>query len=149
MQVGNFCKRAVVVADRETGIQSAAQLMREYHVGSVVVVERDGERARPVGVVTDRDLVVEVLAAEVGADQVSVGDVMGERLLTANETDDLSETLESMRNAGVRRLPVVGAAGELVGILTMDDALESLIGALGQIPQLIRREQQGEAALRC
>lgn len=62
MSVGEICNREVVVADKEEDAREAARLMRQYHVGDLVVVERRGEESIPLGVVTDRDLVIEVLA---------------------------------------------------------------------------------------
>lgn len=150
MYVGEACSKSVAVADRTTSVAAAARHMRDYHVGSVVIAEPDGEsgEVRPLGIITDRDLVMDVLAAGLPADRVTLGDIMDEGLLTAEETDDLFETLERMRDSGIRRMPVIDGAGQLSGILAVDDVLEHLVAALGQIPQLIRREQQTEAVRR-
>jgi len=148
MSVGQYCNRDVVIAERSTEIQEAAQLMRQYHVGDLVVVERRGEEKIPIGIVTDRDLVIEVLAQGVALESVSVGDVMSPDLVTAYEQDDLWGTLERMRSLGIRRMPVINDKGGLEGILTVDDVLELIAEGLSDLVKLIRRELKKEAARR-
>jgi CBS domain-containing protein len=149
MSVGEICNRDVVIATRDTSIPELARLMREHHVGSIVVVEDRGKPSKPLGIVTDRDLVVEVLATDVDMEQVAAGDVMGPELLTARETDGIWETIMRMRAMGVRRLPVVDAERHhLVGILTMDDLLEFVADELSDLVRLVRREQRREQETR-
>lgn len=140
MSVGEVCVREVVVAGRKDSVAELARLMRRHHVGSVVIVEEVGGMHRPVGIVTDRDLVVEVLAMEVAPDSLTAEDVMSFRLLTARESDGLWETLQRMKAKGVRRLPVVDDPGALVGILSADDLLDLLAEELNDLVRVIRRE---------
>jgi CBS domain-containing protein len=148
MSIGEICNRDVVVVEKNATIQEAARLMRDYHVGDLVVLrERDGVK-EPAGIVTDRDIVVEVLGEDVGIDAVTVGDIMSERLLTAQEEDNLWETLQRMRIAGVRRLPVVDKHGALQGIVTLDDLIELLAEELAQAAKLVAREQAVERTVR-
>lgn len=147
MTVGAFCNREVVVASPYSGIAEAARLMREHHVGDLVIVE--GERRVPVGILTDRDLVVEVLAEGVEPDVLAVGDAMSRDVVTANEDDSLWMTLQRMRSKGVRRVPIVDRQGGLVGILTMDDLLELLTNELADLAKVINREQDRERTVRC
>jgi CBS domain-containing protein len=144
MAVGDICNREVVVCERGSSVVAAAQLMRQHHVGTLVVVEEQGEQRLPVGIVTDRDVVVEVVAKEIPFDAVSVGDIMSFDLLTAREEDDLWDTLAGMRARGVRRVPVVDDAGGLVGLVTVDDLLDLLAEELGALARVIRREQLRE-----
>ncbi|CAL1240012.1 CBS domain-containing protein [Candidatus Methylocalor cossyra] len=148
MSVGEFCNRETVVVRKEESIVTAARLMREYHVGSVVVVEDADPGPKPIGIVTDRDLVVEILAAELDPNAVAIGDIMSYQLTTARDSDGLWDTLQRMRLQGVRRVPVVNAAGALVGILTSDDLLELLSDELGQLARIVNRERQREQATR-
>jgi CBS domain-containing protein len=148
MSVGYYCKRSVVTASKQDSIATAAQLMRHHHVGCLVIVEETGAGNKPVGVLTDRDLVVEILAAELTPDDVTVGDIMSFELLTAWETDSIWETLQRMRVKGVRRVPVVDDKGLLAGILSSDDLLEVLSEELSQLAKLSNREQQRETAQR-
>lgn len=147
MKTGEACNRTVIVIGRDTPLDEAAKLMREHHVGSLVVAE-DSNGRRPVGIVTDRDMVVEVLAAGVDYRTMTVGEIMGARLITAGEEDDCLDTLKLMRTHGVRRIPVIGRKGDLVGIVTADDLLEIVAEELGDIVGAVGREQSREAALR-
>ncbi|HXH01705.1 MAG TPA: CBS domain-containing protein [Candidatus Competibacteraceae bacterium] len=148
MSVGEYCNREVVIAQRNTDIREAAKLMRAHHVGDLVIVEQRGEDRVPVGIVTDRDLVIEVLAQEVAPESITVGDIMAAELAVAREGDGLWDTLNRMRSLGVRRMPVVSASGSLVGILTVDDVLELLAEGLGDLAGLIRREMRRESSSR-
>jgi len=124
MTVGKFCTREVVIADKDSTILEVARLMRHHHVGDVVIVHSNGDKPKPIGILTDRDIVVELLATEVSLDTVSVGDVMSFELVTAREQDSIWDTLQVMRTKGIRRIPVVNEQGGLEGILTIDDLLE-------------------------
>lgn len=145
MSVGNVCNREVIVADRSDNLVDVAKLMRRYHVGSIIVVEHDKDGVRPIGIVTDRDLVVEVLAEEVDCSTVALEDVMSPAPFTAQEQDDLYDVIEAMRTKGVRRVPVVDREGLLVGVLTVDDVLWNLSQELGNIVSLIERQASAEA----
>lgn len=147
MKVGEACNRSVVVVEEDESALAAAKLMREYHVGDLVIVRSTGSPRVPVGIVTDRDLVLEVLALEVDPDSVEVKDlVTSERLVTASEDEEFDSAVQMMRDYGVRRLPVVNDDGSLVGILTADDSLEIVCDELQGIVHLeltqSRREQR-------
>jgi CBS domain-containing protein len=144
MSIGEICNRETVFATKDSSIQQAAQLMREHHVGDLVVVEETAGRRIPVGILTDRDLVIEILAKDVNAKNVTVGDVMSNELMTARESDGLYETMQRMRAKGVRRVPVVDASGALVGIVTVDDLLDLLADELTALARLLSREQARE-----
>ena len=148
-KIGEICNREVVFVSRETTVAAAAKLMRHHHVGSLVVVDEvTGGRRVPVGIVTDRDVVVEITAMDLDPAVITVGDIMDPELLTARESEGVLETMEIMRYKGVRRLPIVGAEGELVGIITIDDLLEILAEELGELARIVAREQSREAAAR-
>lgn len=144
MAVGEICNRETVIIEKSAGILEAAELMRAHHVGSIVVVESGSEPPKPVGIVTDRDLVVEVMAAKVDFERVAVGDVMSFELVTAQEGDGIWDTIHRMRSKGVRRIPVVDAQDALVGILSMDDLLDFLVEELSDLVRLVKREQTSE-----
>ena len=148
MTIGTICNREVVVARKDTAMQEAAQLMRQYHVGDLVVVEDRGAVRIPVGILTDRDLMVEVLAKGVAPDTVTAGDIMTTDIVSGREGDSIWATLQRMRTKGIRRLPVVDGAGGLVGILTMDDLLELFAGEIADLSKIISREQDREKAAR-
>ena len=148
MKAGDICNHHVVTVSPEDSIKRAAELMREHHVGDVVVAQRSGGFLTPLGILTDRDIVVEVIAEDVELDQVTVRDTMTDQLITAREDDDLLATLMQMRENGVRRLPVVDGKGQLVGILTADDVIGLVARELAEVWALIVRQQGRETELR-
>lgn len=148
MSVGEFCNREVIVMGPDESVRDAARLMREHHVGDVLVVEdREGQRV-PLGILTDRDLVIEVLAAGGDPDPFRVADVMTGDLLTAQEDEDTMATLQRMRNAGVRRMPVINQGGGLVGIITVDDFINMFAEQMEDLVRLVSREQLRERKVR-
>lgn len=149
MTVGELCTREVVVAKKDDGLLDVARRMRDHHVGSVVVIEDNLRNPRPIGILTDRDIVVEVLAKS--SDVVSrldIGDVMSEELVTTREQDGIDDAVAKMRERGVRRLPVVDAAGGLVGILSLEDVLESLSEQVLALASISVHEQRREREAR-
>ena len=148
MPVGEICNRDVVVAERTLSAREAAQLMRSRHVGDLVVVEEADGRTHPVGIVTDRDIVVEVVAAGVNPDALTVADLIGPELITVSESEGVYEAFFYMRSKGVRRMPVVDREGGLVGIVTLDDLLSLLAEEMSELAKLVSRERQREATSR-
>jgi len=148
MNAGELCNRDVVFVYRDTRLVEAARLMRERHVGSLVaVVERHGERV-PVGILTDRDIVIAVVARELDPRALTVGDVMSGELVMVREQDSLADALRMMRERGVRRVPVITHKGALAGLLTLDDLLGLAAEEFGAFAGAIRRERSRETAVR-
>jgi CBS domain-containing protein len=148
MGVGEVCNREVIIIDREGSIREAAGLMREYHVGNVVVVEEKNADRFPVGILTDRDIVLELIALDVDINAVTVGDAMSFDLITAREDDDVVETIKRMRHKGVRRIPVVNDRGGLEGILAVDDLIDYISEQLTDLARLVMGEPQRESEKR-
>lgn len=148
MSAGEYCNRDVVVVEQSESIREAIKLMRDHHVGDVVVVEILENASRPVGVLTDRDIVIEILAKDVELDSVNVGAVMSYKLATVTEDTKLMDAIKIMRTNGVRRLLVVNAKDELQGILSVDDILELIVEQLTDVVGLISKEKTNEAKLR-
>jgi len=150
MNVGQLCNRNPVTVRRSDELIKAAQLMRERHIGYLVVVDPEvvEQSLRPVGVVTDRDIVVSVVAGETDPRALRVGEVMTRQPVTIGSADPVEHALREMRRIGVRRLPVVGQRGELIGVLSLDDVLEVLAGELQNIAGSIRNERVIEGSLR-
>ncbi len=150
MIVGNVCKtEAVTIAAGET-LSVAAHSMRERHVGLLVVVDppQPNGDVRPIGVLTDRDIVTAAIARNADVRTLTVGDVMTRNPLLADEGHFLEVTLRFMRDLGVRRVPVVGSRGQLTGVLSFDDVLEAFAGQLTNMAGAIRNEQSRERATR-
>jgi CBS domain-containing protein len=150
MNAGTSCQRLVFTVRRSDEVIGAAQIMREKHVGYLVVVEPDssGKLLRPVGVLSDRDIVIAVVARDLDPKALQVGDIMTANPLTVGESSSIEEALQTMRQFGIRRLPVVGRLGELVGILATDDVLRVLAGDTQDIVAAMGNERQVEAVRR-
>ncbi|MCC6916785.1 CBS domain-containing protein [Nitrosomonas sp.] len=144
MTVGEICNREVVVIQRDQSVQEAARLMRQHHVGAIVVADKSDGRVVPVGIITDRDLVVEVMATELDKKVITVGDIMMQELFSVKESTATHEAISFMRRKTIRRLPIISDTGELIGILTMDDVLEILSEEMLDLAKLIRWEQKKE-----
>jgi CBS domain-containing protein len=148
MKVGEYCKRTVVAIASKVDAADAAKLMRAGHVGFLIVHREGDELRRPIGVLTDRDLILGVLARDVDPHSVTVEDVMTRQPIVANEADELSDMLQGMRLAGIRRVPVVDARGALTGIMAIDDAIDVITGLMCDIAGSIKREQRQECRTR-
>jgi predicted transcriptional regulator len=148
MTVSSVCNFNVATIDRDADVVEAASRMRTQHVGDLIVVEEKAGGRVPVGVLTDRDIVVAVVAKGASVDSVTVGDAMSAAVLTVNKDNGIEHALREMRRAGVRRAPVVDEAGLLVAVLSVDDVIDHLAVQLGHIADIIRMGQQSEADLR-
>jgi predicted transcriptional regulator len=148
MSVSAVCNHNVATIERGAGVVEAAARMRAEHVGDLIVVEQRATRQVPVGILTDRDIVVAVVAKRVSPSSVTVGDAMSAEILTVNQDNGIEHALREMRRAGVRRAPVVDSGGELVGVLSIDDVIDHLAVQLGHIADIIRLGQQTETDTR-
>jgi len=148
MAIGEFCHRDVVCATRDTTVTEAAKLMRQHHIGDVIIVETRGSKRVPVGIVTDRDIVVEVIAAGIDPRLLKLGDLRLAPLVTVDEDASYAETVSRMSAEGVRRMPVVSADGALAGIITLDDMLWQLAAPLAALAGLSGRGRELETLTR-
>lgn len=149
MNAGTICQRLVFTVRPGDEIVFAARLMREKHVGYLVVVEQDaGGLLRAVGVLTDRDIVVSVVARDIHPAALRVGDVMTSNPVTVRNSESVEEALQKMGRAGVRRAPVVDQVDQLMGVLSLDDLLKVIAGDTQSVVAAIRNERQLEGMLR-
>ncbi len=144
MQIGHICTTNTITCSPETTIFEAAKLMRQYHVGTLIVVEEVNGLRIPQGIITDRDIVVIVLAEELDPKRIKVLDIMKTELMTAVATEDVFETVERMRYKGVRRIPVVDKHGALTGIVSVDDIWKFLAKEVTELSEVSTRQQSRE-----
>ncbi len=146
MNVGKVCTRNVATITPSESVVDAARAMRKHHVGNLVVVsEREGQLV-PVGIVTDRDLVVNVIATDAKRLlSLSIGEVVTGTVVTARETDEVADVLAKMTEHMIRRIPVLDEAGALVGIFTLDDLLQLLSRDVAGIAALVRMQRKRES----
>jgi CBS domain-containing protein len=146
--VADYCVREVVTAQRDTPVARCARMMHDEHVGSVVVVEQRDGRTVPVGMLTDRDIAIEVVAFEMDAAALNAGDIMSPDLATVREDSNMIDVLAAMREHGVRRLPVCDASGALVGIVAADNLIEVLANEIDGLVGVVKAEQTRERGTR-
>ncbi len=147
MTAGEYCNREVMIVEPEVSISEVASMMREHHIGTLVVVDREGNIPHPIGVITDRDLVIDVIAQQVPVDALVVKDVMNKELVSVIEQETLLNTIALMHSKGVRRIIVVADNGSLQGIISADDAIELLAEAMNNLCRLVRREIANEQSM--
>jgi CBS domain-containing protein len=139
MTSGEYCNREVVITEQDVSVTEAAMLMRQHHVGDLVVIEKQGEKILPIGIITDRDIVIEVIAQKADPDSLIIKDIMSTGLVTVEENETLLDTLEFMHKQGVRRLIVVDSQGNLQGLLSADDAIELIAEAMNNLTKLVKQ----------
>lgn len=144
MRLGEICTRNVVTVERGTPVDETARLMRSQHVGDVIVVDHSARGAIPVGIVTDRDIVIQIIAAGLDPSRLTAGDVMALDLVTVAEDQSAFETVAQMQRNGVRRLPVVDKMGCLAGVITGDDLLELFAMQLSSLSKVSSSERKQE-----
>jgi CBS domain-containing protein len=133
-QLKDFATSVVAVVEPETPALVVAQVMRKHHIGALVVVDAQ-EKSRPIGIVTDRDLVLELMAEELDPAVFTAGDIMTVDLVLARPDMSTMEAVELMKTHRLRRLVIANDEGQLAGIVTMEDVLEQLTRELADLAQ--------------
>lgn len=144
MKLGSICNRQVVTADTGSTAIELAKLMLQKHVGSVVITENKPEGECPIGIVTDRDLVLKVVARDVNPHSAIAEELMTRNLITGQTGDDVLDTMRHMRAHGVRRIPVVNHSQILVGIIALDDLIDVIVNELSELSNVISSSQYKE-----
>ena len=144
MRIGDLCSREVYIAEPDEPLLQAVREMHRQHIGSVVAIERHDGTVRPVGIVTDRDVMRGEITRQADVFSLTVGDVMSANLLVLAESCELPEAIAALRQRGVRRAPVVDGRGDLIGIVTLDDLLPAVAEELEGLAELIGRQARHE-----
>ena len=144
MKLSELCNENVVTISSEDTVNYACKLFRNKHVGCLVVTDLYKGNSQPVGIITDRDIVVKVISLGTKVGDVLVKDVMDSKLVTADINDDLHVALDLMRKHGIRRIPLINKSGHLEGIITIDDLFAHLSNELNNLTRAIFMEQSRE-----
>jgi CBS domain-containing protein len=144
MNAITLCTREVATCGPHASIVEAAESMRAMHAGDLVVVRDETGVRIPVGMLTDRDIVLAVVSPDVSPENLYVGDVMSAPAVVAHAADDVWLLARRMRLHAVRRLPVVDDDGALVGIVTLDDLLQTAAGLLDELRLIAVRQEHFE-----
>jgi CBS domain-containing protein len=148
MPISECSNIGVVCCEADTSVPDVAALMRKHHVGDVIVVEKTAASRVPIGIVTDRDIVMETVALQVDTKVFTASDIMTAPIVTVGADEGLIETLRLMRNHKVRRMPVVTQAGTLYGIVTADDIINLLAMELSMMTAAIVEQPIREGRMR-
>lgn len=143
-----FCTKPPVTAQRHESLRAVAQRMRDAHVGCVVVTE-EGVRGdvKPIGILTDRDIVIKALAqTDRYLEQVRVDDIMVQPPVTLGDDAEVAQALRTMRSVGIRRIPIVNQAGALVGLVSIDDLFAHYEHVFGTLGVLVQHERGHESS---
>lgn len=147
IQLKDFASSVVAVVEPETTALVAAQLMRRHHIGALVVVDAQ-EKNRPVGIVTDRDLVLELMAEGLDPAVFTAGDIMSLNLVLARPDMDAMDAVQLMEAHQLRRLVMADEAGRLAGIVTLEDILEVLSRELANLAAGLAEAKDRETSQR-
>jgi CBS domain-containing protein len=148
MNIGDICTREVVMTDRASTLQQAATLMRERHVGALLITASAGEHTQVVGVVTDRDVVIEAVARGLDPTQAEIGRLAEGKLAAVPAAATIDEAISLMKEHGVRRLLVSSAESHLYGIVSLDDLLAALSHETAELSAAVRKGIERETAER-
>ncbi len=141
MDAGELCTRKTVIISEDKSVKTAAMLMKQYNVGSLVVVRPLNNHNIPVGIITDRDIILNVIADNKELESIKVHRIMSAPVITVQESTTLYEALMKMRYSGIRRVPVINEKGLLTGILSVDDILDNISKELNEITQIFKKEE--------
>jgi CBS domain-containing protein len=148
MLVKEICTPGAASCARDVSVLEAARLMRRHHTGSLIVVDDPNGDRVPVGILTDRDIVMEVLATDLDPASTTVAKVMSSKLVIASASEDVLDAVERMRVHGVRRMPVVDHDGSLFGVITLDDILTLHATQTANLAAIVSKEQNVERRAR-
>lgn len=148
MNVSRIYTRSLIATQRSNSLQKAAALMRQHHVGALLVTDDEPHCDRAIGIITDRDLVVQVIADGISPEKRTIGEVMTHGISTISDTSDVHEAIEVMRSDGIRRLAVADEHGTLLGVLSFDDVIDAIAVELSSLADSIRSEREREISER-
>ncbi len=140
MSIKDICGRQVVTATKDASVNEVAKLMKKHNVGNVVIIDNQVTTNKPVGILTDRDITMKIVAEDVDARQISAGDIMAENLLLLHGNQSINEAIDMMCAKGVRRAPISDDTHKIIGIASIDDLFILLAEEMGSLSKLIRKQ---------
>lgn len=144
MSLSKYYKHEFVSMTKDASIQDAAHMMRRHHRGEVILVKQHQGIDVPIGIITDRDLVIEVLAMDVDIEKITIGSILSTELVTVVEDQNIYEVLDTMQQYGVFRVPVVDKTNKLVGLIDTDIIIKVLTEQMTMVLALIQTQRQVE-----
>lgn len=148
MTIATICQHEVITIDSGASLRDAAIQMREHHVGALAVTVASAGYEQVVGLITDRDIAIEILARDLDPADVKVGQLASRNLASVPDTAGIAAAVSIMREAGVRRLLVTGQEGQVTGFVSADDVLDALAAQLSVLAGALRSGIAREGAER-
>jgi CBS domain-containing protein len=142
MESNKLISKKVITVKKDASVHEAAKLMRKHHIGDVVVL--DSRSSAPIGILTDRDIVLATIALNIPYEGLNVGDIMTEKLVTVSQNTGIHEVIRLMKLHGVKRIPVVGAKKNLLGIISRDNVMRYLGDEFSSIGNSYHRQRTKE-----
>ena len=143
MRAIDFIQAEVVTTDESTSLMDAAKLMREHGIGDIVITRGSGRAAKPIGVITDRDIVVHGIACDLDLDAIAAGDLRVRELITIKPDADLTEITRTMNEKGVRRL-LIATDSEFLGMISIDDVIWAIAELVNNLTGMVARQIEYE-----
>lgn len=137
MSIKNLAKHKVISVNLEMNVDEIAKIMKEHNIGNVVVVNEDN---KPMGIITDRDIIIKVIADGINPAEIQAGYIMTSNILVLDEYTPIQQVLEMMSAKGVRRAPIINSYGILVGIISADDLAILIAEELETYGKLLRKQ---------
>lgn len=144
MDLMKIASSRAITVPRETSLAEVARLMRDNHVGDVVVTEQKAGRLAPVGILTDRDIVMATIAVGAPIEPLLAGDVMTAEVACISADASLIDAIALMKEKGIRRLPLINKDASLIGIVTLEDIMALLSRELTALAQVAERQKEME-----
>lgn len=145
MSLASLCHREIVCVAGQASARKAAEVMRKHHVGALAVTDPQ-DAAHVIGVLTDRDIVLDVLAQGKSADDCTAASLCHPQLVGVPISSTVQEAVAHMLQHGVRRLFVANADGSLSGLISIDDLIEAIAEELGDLSRTLRVNLEKEDA---
>ena len=144
MLIGSLCSRRPITVTKGAPISDVALLMRDQHIGAVIVTESGPEQPRAVGMITDRDIIRAQLERTADLSRLSAAEVMTRDPLVIGEEESVDGAIAHLRARGVRRAPVVALEGTLVGLISADDLLAHVARKLIGLAEIVGWQRRAE-----
>lgn len=139
MSIHKLGTQVVIKLNKKSSIIDAAKLMKKHNIGDIIIVENESEN-KPIGILTDRDIAMKIVADDVDIKNICVGDAMSYDLLTLKKHQGIQEALDMMSAKGVRRAPILNDDGTISGIASIDDLLILIAGELSSLAKLVHKQ---------
>lgn len=144
LSLDQLYEKDVVCLKPDDTVYDAAREMLENHIGDIVITQEENGKTMPVGIVTDRDLVINATAKKLDPETIKLSDIMSKKVITATEDDDLTTLVRLVVDEGVSRLPIVDEAGNLAGILSSKRLFQYFAQGLCELSSISVQQQQRE-----